>query len=432
MVKEMRIGIAGLGNVGVGVVKLIQKHARDLERRSGRKFKIVAVSARNRKKARGVKLADYEWVRDPLDLVNDPDIDVIVELIGGSSGVAYELVLAALAAGKHVVTANKALLAHRGHELAALAERQGVSLCFEAAVGGGIPAIKALREGFAANDVQSVHGILNGTCNYILTAMRETGGDFKDVLKEAQAKGYAEADPSFDVDGIDAAHKLCILTALAFGVRPDIKNVEVTGIRHITAADVLHATELGYCIKLLGLCRRAGGKIVQSVEPCLVAAQSALGSVNGVLNAVHVQGDFVGTGWLVGRGAGEGPTASAIVADLIDIARGHELPVFGVPARTMRAGAFASADILNAHFYIHVIVRDQPGALAQIAAILRDHNVSVEAVIQRGRDPGKPVSVVMTTHLVRQSDMRKAAEKIGQMKLAKGKPCVMRIEEEQA
>lgn len=429
MTKELRIGIAGLGNVGTGVVKIIQKHGKDLAQRSGRKFKIVAVSARSKKKARGIKLASYEWVNDPLDLVNNPDIDVIVELIGGSSGIAYELVVAALSAGKHVVTANKALLAHHGHELAALAEKQGVSLCFEGSVAGGIPAIKALREGFAANDLHSVRGILNGTCNYILTEMRETGRDFKDVLKEAQAKGYAEADPSFDVDGIDTAHKLSILTALAFGVKPDIKRVETKGIRHITAADIQHATELGYKIKLLGLCRREGQKVIQSVEPCLVSEQSALGSVNGVLNAVHVEGDFVGTGWLVGRGAGEGPTASAVVADLIDIARGHSMPVFGVPAKAMKAGAYASADILNAHFYMHVIVRDKPGVLAQIAAILRDHNVSVEAVIQRGRDPGKPVSIVMTTHLVRQSDMRKAADKIGKLAVTHGKPCVMRIEQ---
>lgn len=430
MKKEMRIGIAGLGNVGAGVVKIIQKHGREIEARTGRKFRIVAVSARRKKKARDIKLTGYEWVNDPLDLVNNPEIDVIVELIGGSSGIAYELVVAALSAGKHVVTANKALLAHHGHELAALAERQNVGLFFEGAVAGGIPAIKALREGYAANDVQSVRGILNGTCNYILTEMRETGRDFGEVLKEAQAKGYAEADPSFDVDGIDTAHKLSILTALAFGTPPDIEQVEATGIRHVSAADIQHATELGYRIKLLGTCRRVGKNIVQSVEPCLVPEQSALGSVNGVLNAVHVQGDFVGTGLLVGRGAGEGPTASAVVADLIDIARGHQLPVFGIPARTMKKAAFASADILNAHFYMHVVVRDQPGVLAQISAILRDHKISVEAVIQRGRDPGKPVSIVMTTHLVRQSDMRKAAAKIAKMKMAQGKPCVMRIEEE--
>lgn len=429
MTKTLRVGIAGLGNVGTGVVKVIQKHARDLEQRCGRKIQIVAVSARNKKKSRGVKLSAYEWVSDPLALVNNPDIDVIVELMGGSEGVAYDLVVAALSAGKHVVTANKALLAHHGHALALLAEKQKVSLCFEGAVAGGIPAIKALREGYAANDVQSVRGILNGTCNYILTEMRETGRDFKDVLKEAQAKGYAEANPSFDVDGIDAAHKLSILTALAFGVKPDMDKVEIKGIRHITAADILHATELGYRIKLLGLCRREGKKIIQSVEPCLVPEQSALGSVNGVLNAVHVQGDFVGTGWLVGRGAGEGPTASAVVADLIDIARCHYVPVFGVPAKSMKGGAFASADILQAHFYMHVVVRDQPGVLAQIAAILRDHKVSVEAVLQRGRDPGKPVSIVMTTHLVSQSAMRKAAEKIGKLSVTKGKPCVMRIEQ---
>ncbi|HEY0901229.1 MAG TPA: homoserine dehydrogenase [Micavibrio sp.] len=430
MKKELRVGIAGLGNVGAGVVKLIQKHGRALEQRAGCKFNIIAVSARSKKKARAIDVSQYQWVNDPLDLVNNPDIDVIVELIGGASGMAYELVVAALSAGKHVVTANKALLAHHGHTLAMLAEKQNVGLFFEGSVAGGIPAIKALREGFAANQVDSVRGILNGTCNYILTEMRETGRDFAAVLKEAQAKGYAEADPSFDVDGIDTAHKLSILTALAFGTPPDIEQMEISGIRHITAADINHAKELGYRIKLLGSCRRVGKNIIQSVEPCLVPEQGALGAVNGVLNAVHVVGDFVGAGLLVGRGAGEGPTASAVVADLMDIARGHQLPVFGIPARRMKAGNFASADILNAHFYMHVVVRDQPGVLAQISAILRDHKISVEAVIQRGRDPGKPVSIVMTTHLVKQSDMRKAVEKIGKMKLTQGKPCVMRIEEE--
>lgn len=430
MKKEMRIGIAGLGNVGTGVVKIIQKHGRALEQRTGRKFKIVAVSARRKKRARDIKLEAYEWVNDPLDLVNNPDIDVIVELIGGASGIAYELVVAALSAGKHVVTANKALLAHHGHALALLAEKQNVGLFFEGAVAGGIPAIKALREGFAANDVQSVRGILNGTCNYILTEMRESGRDFAVVLQEAQQKGYAEADPSFDVDGIDTAHKLSILTALAFGTPPDIDQVQTTGIRHITAADIQHATELGYRIKLLGSCHKVGKNIVQSVEPCLVPERSALGAVNGVLNAVQVVGDFVGTGLLVGRGAGEGPTASAVVADLMDIARGQSLPVFGIPARMMKEGAFASADILQAHFYMHVVVRDMPGVLAQISAILRDHKISVEAVLQRGRDPGKPVSIVMTTHKVKQADMRKAVDKITKMKMTYGKPCVLRVEEE--
>jgi homoserine dehydrogenase len=429
MKKSLRIGIAGLGNVGTGVVKVIQKHGRDLELRSGRKISIVAVSARSRKKQRAVKLSAYEWVNDPLDLVNHPDIDVIVELMGGADGAAYDLVVAALMAGKHVVTANKALLAHHGHELALLAEKQKVSLYFEGSVAGGIPAIKALREGFAANDVECVRGILNGTCNYILTEMRETGRDFKDVLKEAQAKGYAEANPSFDVDGIDAAHKLSLLTSLAFGVKPDIGKVETTGISHITATDIKHATELGYRIKLLGMCRRLGAQIIQSVEPCLVPEQSALGAVNGVLNAVQVEGDFVGQGWLVGRGAGEGPTASAVVADLIDIARGHHVPVFGIPAKTMKAGKWVSADALTGHFYMHVIVKDQPGMLAKIAEILRDHKVSVEAVIQRGRDPGKPVSIVMTTHKVKQADLRKAAHMIGKLPLVSGKPCVMRIEQ---
>lgn len=428
MTRVLRIGVAGLGTVGKGVVGIIQKHKSDLAKRSGCKMEIVAVSARSQKKDRGINLKSYKWIKDPLDLVNDPDIDVIVELIGGSSGVAYDLVLSALMAGKHVVTANKALLAHHGYELARIAEKQGVCLCYEAAVAGGIPAIKAMREGFAANDVHEVRGILNGTCNYILTEMLSSGRNFADVLKEAQAHGYAEADPSFDVDGIDAAHKLSLLAALAFGIAPAIDKVEIAGIRHITADDIRFATELDYKIKLLGLSRRVGNKIVQSVEPCLVPVGSELASVSGVLNAVQVQGDFVGNGWLVGRGAGEGPTASAVVADLIDIARGHHVPVFGVPVKFLKQADFASTDILTAHFYVHMVVNDKPGVLAQVAAILRDHNVSVEVVLQRGRDPGKPVSIVMITHKVKQADMKAAVKKLEKLSVVKGKISLLRIE----
>jgi homoserine dehydrogenase len=429
MAQPLRIGIAGLGNVGTGVVKILQKQASDLEQRSGRRIKIIAVSARNKKKIRPVKLAAYEWAKDPLDLVNHPDVDVIVELIGGAEGIARDLVTAALMAGKHVVTANKALMAHHGYELAMLAGKQKVSLCYEGAVAGGIPAIKALREGFAANDVQSVRGILNGTCNYILTEMLATGRDFRDVLKEAQLKGYAEANPAFDIDGIDTAHKLAIITALAFGVRPDLSRLEVKGIREITAADIKFARDLGYKIKLLGLCHRADGKIIQCVEPCLVPVESILASVNGVVNAVQVKCNFAGSGSLVGRGAGEGPTASAVVADLIDIARNHHVPVFGVPARQMKTGNFASPDSLSGRFYVHVVVKDQPGVLARISAILRDHKISVESIIQRGHDPGRPVSIVMVTHKVRQAGIRRAAEKIGKLSVTKSKPYVMRIEQ---
>lgn len=428
MKKVLRVGIAGLGNVGTGVVKIIQKHKRDLEKRSGKKIEIVAVCARSKKKNRGIDLKSYGWVTDPLDLVNHPDIDVVIELMGGSSGPAHDLVLASLMAGKHVVTANKALLAHHGYELALLAEKQGVNLCFEAAVAGGIPAIKALREGFAANDIIEVRGILNGTCNYILTEMLSSGRDFSDVLAEAQSHGYAEADPSFDIDGVDAAHKLSLLAALSFGIRPALDKVEIRGIRHITASDIRHATELGYRIKLLGLSRRIGKNIVQSVEPCLVPIGSELASVGGVLNAVQIQGDFVGSGWLVGRGAGEGPTASAVVSDLIDIARGHNVPVLGIPSQSLAKGSFVSTDVLTAQFYVHVVVNDKPGVLAQIAAILRDHKVSVEAVLQRGRDPGKPVSIVMVTHKVMQADMKVAIKKIEKLSVVKGKPCLLRIE----
>lgn len=426
--KPFKLAIAGLGTVGIGVLRILQDHADLLASRAGRPIEVVAVNAQNRNKDRGIEISGYDWIDDTVELAGLQDVDAIIELIGGSDGVALALAKKTLGNKKHFITANKALLAHHGYELALLAEENGVSLAYEASVAGGIPIIKSMREGFAANSIQAVYGILNGTCNYILTEMRETGRSFDEVLKEAQAHGYAEADPSFDIDGVDAGHKLSILSALAFGVKPDFKSLEMIGIRHINATDIAFASELGYRIKLLGIARREGNKIMQILEPCLVPDKSTLGTVEGVFNAVHIEGDFVKTGHLVGRGAGEGPTASAVVADIIDLARGYNPPTFGIPAKSMKDASWVNVgDTINC-YYIRMNVLDKPGVLADVSAILRDHNVSIEAFLQRGRDPGQPVPLVMTTHETRHKDMTAACEKIENLPNVLEKPCLMPIE----
>ncbi|MBI4031331.1 MAG: homoserine dehydrogenase [Proteobacteria bacterium] len=428
MAAPFRIGIAGLGTVGCGVIELLKKNGNAIADRAGRPIRVVAVSARSRMKKRICPVKSYRWASDSLDMAADPKIDAVVELIGGQGGVAKRLAETTLKAGKPFVTANKALLAHHGHKLAMLAEKHGAPLMYEAAVAGGIPIIKTLREGLAANNISAVYGILNGTCNYILTAMRETGRDFHDALKEAQKLGYAEANPSFDIDGIDTAHKLNILSMLTFGIKSEFKDFRTRGITCITLQDILFAQELGYKIKLLGISRRIKNKIFQSVEPCLVPADSNIGSVEGVYNAVHVEGDFSGTELSIGRGAGGGPTASAVVADIIDLARGRKVLPFGAPAEYMKKAARAGAEDVFSRFYMRLEVVDRPGVLAGVSAIMRDHGLSIEAVTQRGRDPGKPVSIVMTTHMVKQKDMEEAADFIAAIKSVIKPPSLLRIE----
>ncbi len=424
-----KIAVAGLGTVGCGVVEILQKHEGLLARRTDRPIEIVAVSARSKGKDRGVDLSAYKWMDDPQALTADPDIDCVVELIGGSEGVAYDLVKAALNAGKDVVTANKALLAHHGDELARLAEDKGGALAYEAAVAGGIPIIKTLREGFAANRISGLHGILNGTCNYILTEMRESGRSFDAVLKDAQDLGYAEADPTFDIDGIDAAHKLAILTALAFGVRIDFERVRVSGIRHVSDVDIAFAEEFGYRIKLLGVARQLeDGTLLQSVEPCLVPRHSAVGAIDGAFNAVFTEGDFVGPGAMVGLGAGRGPTASAVVADLVDLCMGQKRPVFSVPAKNLTPADYADSAAVSGHFYLRLSVLDKPGVIADVSAILRDCRISIEALMQRGRDPGQQVPVVMITHDARQADLARACEQMAALSTVLEPPRLFRIE----
>jgi homoserine dehydrogenase len=326
------------------------------------------------------------------------------------------------------VTANKALLALHGAELAGLAEASGAALAFEAAVAGGIPIVKALKEGLAGNRVQRVYGILNGTCNYILTQMRETGRDFAAVLAEAQSLGYAEADPSFDVDGIDAAHKLTLLASLAFGGRPRFDAVHVEGIRHVSALDIAFAQELGYRIKLLGVARMTGQGLEQRVHACMVPAEAPIARVEGVLNGVVVEGDAVGTAVLEGRGAGAGPTASAVVADVIDIARGLATPTFGVPAAKLADHAIAPMSAHEGRYYIRLMVVDRPGVMADISAVLRDHEVSIESLIQRGRNPGQAVPIVLTSHDTTEAAMRGALERLAGLGSVAEPPRMIRVE----
>ena len=430
MTAPLRVGLAGLGTVGAGVVALLEANASLIERRADRPIVVTAVSARDRGRDRGIDLGRAAWVDDATELAQRDEVDVVVEMIGGSDGPALALARATLAAGKAFVTANKAMLAHHGMELAALAEANGAALKYEAAVAGGVPVIKSLREGAAANRLTQVYGILNGTCNYILTRMEAEGLGFAAVLADAQQLGFAEADPSFDVDGIDAAHKLSILAAIAFGARIDFAAVAVEGIRVVAAVDIAHAATLGFRIKLVGLASEVDGALFQRVHPCLVPLAHPLAHVDGSLNAVVAEGDFVGRLFLSGRGAGAGPTASAVVADLIDVARGEIGPAFAMP--TARLAALAPADTA-AHvgrFYLRLTVADRPGVLAELTAALRDAGVSIESLIQRGAgttsDRGG-VYVVMVTHAVRQSAVTAALARMAASDSAVAPPVMMHL-----
>jgi homoserine dehydrogenase len=428
MTRPLSIGIAGLGTVGGGVLTMLRQNAELIAARAGRPIAVTAVSARDRNRDRGVPLSGLRWYEDAVALAADPGVDVVVEVMGGSEGPARALVESAIAAGKPVVTANKALLAVHGAALAAAAEKAGVALAFEAAVAGGIPVIKALREGLAGNRIKSVAGILNGTCNYILTVMRERGREFAEVLADAQKLGYAEADPAFDVDGIDAAHKLAILAALAFGRPVDFGAVHVEGIRRISALDIAFAGELGYRIKLLGLARQTDAGIETRVHPCMVPATAPIARVDGVFNAVVAEGDFVGRVMLEGRGAGAGPTASAVVADLIDIARGRATPVWGAAAGALTAAPSVPMEAHVGAYYLRLMVVDRPGVIADVSAVLRDAGISLESMLQRGRSPGEAVPVVLTTHETSEAAMRGAIARIAALGAVLEPPALIRIE----
>ncbi|MDR3532057.1 MAG: homoserine dehydrogenase [Rhodopila sp.] len=428
MSRPLSVALAGLGTVGGGVLKMLRDNAHIVTARAGRPIAVTAVSARDRSKDRGFPVSGLRWYEDPVALAADPAVDVVVELIGGSEGPARALAEAAIAAGKPLVTANKALMAVHGAELARAAEEHGVPLGFEAAVAGGIPVIKALREGLAGNRITAVAGILNGTCNYILTQMRERGREFAEVLADAQKLGYAEADPTFDIDGIDAAHKLAILAALAFGRPVAFDHVHVEGIRRISAVDIAFANELGYRIKLLGIARRTEAGIEARVHPCMVPQTAPIARVDGVFNAVVAEGDFVGRVMLEGRGAGAGPTASAVVADLIDIARNRMTPVWGAAGSALSTAPSVPMSSHVGPYYLRLMVVDRPGVIADVTAILRDMGVSLESMLQRGRSPGEAVPVVLVTHETRESAMREALNRIGALPTVMEEPTLIRIE----
>jgi len=424
----LRLAVAGLGTVGAGVARLLADNREVLTRRCGRPLELVAVSAHDRTRDRGVPLDGIAWYDDAVGMAREAPADVVVELIGGPNGPAKAVCEAAIAAGRHVVTANKALLAHHGNDLAEAAEAAGLSLNYEAAVAGGIPIVKALREGLAGNGISRVYGILNGTCNYILTTMRETGRPFADVLAEAQELGYAEADPSTDVDGVDAAHKLALLSSLAFGCRVDFAHVYTQGIRHVSPLDIEFAEELGYRIKLLGSARITEHGLEQRVHPCMVRRDTAIAKVEGVTNAVVARGNFVGDTVYEGSGAGAGPTASAVVADLVDVARDRRAPTFAVPAPELAALPPAPMERHQGDYYIRLSVLDQPGVIADIAAAFRDERVSIEAMLQRARSETEAVPVVLTTHRVEEAALQRAVARIDRLDTVVEETRMIRIE----
>ncbi len=425
----LKIAVAGLGTIGAGVLKLLRENGVLLAERCARPLVVTAVSARDRSKDRGVSLDGLQWYDDAAVMAREADAEVVVELVGGTDGIAKRVCEAAIAAGRHVVTANKALLALHGTAMARAAEAKGVVLAYEAAVAGGIPIIKALREGLAANRITRVYGILNGTCNYILSNMRISGRGFEEVLAEAQKLGYAEADPSFDVDGVDAAHKLSILAALAFGTEVNFSGVHIEGIRHVSPVDIAYAAELGFRIKLLGMARVTEHGLEQRVHPCMVPIETPIAHVEGVFNAVVAEGDRVGKTVYEGRGAGEGPTASAVVADLIDLARGRTTPAFGVPVARLARLPAAPMNRHRGAYFVRLMVLDRPGVIADVAAALRDENVSLESMLQRGRSPDETVPVVLTTHISEEAGMVRALERIAALKTVREKPRMIRIED---
>jgi homoserine dehydrogenase len=427
MTKPLRIGIAGLGTVGAGVIKVLTTNADIIARRAGRPIIVTAISARDRQRSRGVDVSGMAWVDNAVDLASREDVDTVVEVIGGSDGPALAMARAAICNGKSFVTANKAMLAHHGLELAASAEAANVALKFEAAVGGGIPVIKGIREGLAANAVTQVYGILNGTCNFILSAMDRDKKSFEAMMEEAGALGYLEADPSLDIDGIDAAHKLAILATLGFGTQPNFKDIAMDGIRKVSAVDIQHARTLGYRIKLVGLAQMTPQGLMQRIAPTLVPLSHPLAHVGDSLNAVVAEGNYVGRLLFQGRGAGEGPTASAVVADLIDVAREEWGPPFAIPAAQLENAKFADALDYEGRFYIRVKVSDQPGVLADITAVLRDHHVSIESLIQLGSENESAVHLVMTTHRTTQRPVRAALDKLSEFSFMGQAPALFQI-----
>lgn len=426
MTTPLRLGIAGLGTVGTGVVKIVRQKAKLIEARAGRPVTISAVSARTRDKDRGVNLSDYAWEDDPVALAARDDVDLFVELMGGSDGPAKAATEAALSAGKDVVTANKAMLAHHGQALAEMAEANGAVLRFEAAVAGGIPVVKALTEGLAGNEITRVMGVMNGTCNYILTRMQSGGLPYDEVFEEADKLGFLEADPTLDVGGIDAGHKLALLSAIAFGAQVNFDAVELEGIERVTITDIRHADDLGYRIKLLGVAQMTGRGLEQRMSPCLVPKRSPLGQLEGGTNMVVLEGDQVQQIVLRGPGAGEGPTASAVMGDVIDIARGFRCTTFGVPA-AMLTEATPAKTATPAPYYLRMALDDKPGALAKVATALGNAGISIDRMRQtKHKDNTAPVLIV--THRTTRSALDEALDAMSRLDVIAHQPVALRIE----
>ena len=434
MSKPVRVGILGLGTVGGGTATVLERNAAEISRRAGRSIELAAASVRDLNKQRPESLSQVKLTLDSNTIVDDPDIDIILELIGGTE-LARELVMRAIDNGKHIVTANKALIALHGNEIFSAAQRKGVTVAFEAAVAGGIPIIKAIREGLAGNQIEWLAGIINGTGNFILTEMRDKGRDFDDVLKEAQELGYAEADPTFDVEGIDAAHKLTILASIAFGVPLQFEKVYTEGISKITRADVEYASELGYRIKHLGISRRTEKGLEMRVHPTLIPHRRLIANVDGVMNAVLVRADAVGPTLYYGPGAGAEPTASAVVADLVDVVRalttdpGNRVPHLAFQPDAIQDMAILSIEQVETAFYLRMQVQDQAGVLAEITQMFADQNISIEAIVQKEeKDDQDCVPLVILTHGVLESNMVAAIEKIESLSTVSGKVTRIRLE----
>jgi homoserine dehydrogenase len=432
--KPVKVGILGLGTVGGGTVNVLKRNAAEIARRAGREIIVTRASSRDLAKPRICNTESIAVTTDPYDVINDPEIDIVLELIGGA-GPVKDMVLAAIANGKHVVTANKSLIALHGNEIFAKASEKGVIVAFEAAVAGGIPIIKAIREGLSGNEIQWLAGIINGTGNFILTEMREKGRDFADVLAEAQALGYAEADPTFDVEGIDAAHKLTILASIAFGIPLQFEKVYTEGITKITRLDVDYAEKLGYRIKHLGIARKTDEGIELRVHPTLIPERRLIANVNGVMNAVLVKGDAVGPTLYYGAGAGADPTASAVVADVVDVTRAltsdpeNRVPHLAFQPEAIKEIPILAPDRFKSAYYLRLTAEDKPGVLADVTKILADHQISIEAIVQKEPiSDEKAVPIILLTQITLEKEMNDAIRKIEALPTVTGQVCRIRLE----
>ncbi|MDG1004821.1 MAG: homoserine dehydrogenase [Emcibacteraceae bacterium] len=428
MSSPLKVAIAGLGNVGVGVVKILEQHKKLIADRAGREIFITTVCARNRAADRGIDISAYAWAEDVRKISDSDDVDIVIELIGGEGGVAFDIAKNTLNKSKSLVTANKAMIAHRGAQLAELAQKNNVAIRFEAAVAGGIPIIKIVGEGLAGNALNLVYGIMNGTTNYMLSQMESRGLTYREILIETEELGYLEADPSLDLDGIDAAHKLAILSSVAFGTKIDFDNVYVEGIRKIETIDIECAQELGYRVKLLGITRYDKGFLSQRVHPAMIDRDLPIAGVMDAFNALVVDGDFIDRTFYQGRGAGEGPTASAVVADLIDIARGYSRPAFFMPASKLTQAKAVSISERKGAYYVRFHVEDDAAVIADITLHLESVSISVETMLQKTTDRDGTIYVILVTNIITETTLKDVLNRINKLSSVLEEPLSIRIE----